>query len=169
MSFAVPSIQSHAAAFALQRLGIKVWPVHTVQFSSHPHHGAWTGQAFAAAHVRSRIGRLDARGYLRGTSEHIAGDDRINALAVTAERTRHVGTPYIPLAPMLNGIGKRIAAVFLGRYLQRHDTGLALSHSVSSLQALVRGTDVGMPRDLNLISMQDALVRAPEVFAAELV
>ena len=285
MSFTVLSIQSHvvaghvgndAAAFALQRLGVEVWPVHTVQFSNHPGHGAWTGQAFDAAHVRSLIDGLDARGYLRrvnavlsgyvGTAEtgaaiadvvarvkaqnanaiyccdpvmgdvgpglfvkpdvppffvniampladiatpnvfelslltgtpaselvtvpeliaaaltlierglrvvlvtsvHIAGDDRIATLAVTAEHAWRVSTPYIPLTPMPNGMGDCIAALFLGRYLQHHDVALALSQSVSSLYALVRGTDASMPRDLNLIAMQDALVHAPETFVTE--
>ena len=68
---------------------------------------------------------------------------------------------------MPNGMGDCIAALFLGRYLQHRDIALALSQSVSSLYALVRGTDAGMPRDLNLVAMQDALVRAPEVFATE--
>ena len=44
------SIQSHvayghvgnaAAAFPLQRLGIEVWQVHTVQFSNHTGYGSW--------------------------------------------------------------------------------------------------------------------------------
>lgn len=285
MPFTVLSIQSHvvaghvgndAAAFALQRLGVEVWPIHTVQFSNHPGHGAWTGQAFDAAHVRSLIDGLDARGFLRRvdavlsgyvgtaqtgaaiaeavtrvkaqnavaiyccdpvmgdvgpgvfvkpdvppfflntaipladiatpnvfelalltgmpasslntlqelvaaarmlitrgprvvlvTSAHVAGDDRINTLAVTADRAWRVGTPYVPLTPMPNGMGDCIAALFLGRYLQHHDIALALSQSVSSLFALVRGTDASMPRDLNLIAMQDALVNAPETFDAE--
>ena len=49
------SIQSHvayghvgnsAAVFALQRIGVAVWPVHTVQFSNHPGYGGWRGHAF---------------------------------------------------------------------------------------------------------------------------
>ncbi|MBJ7453277.1 MAG: pyridoxal kinase, partial [Blastococcus sp.] len=44
----VLSIQSHvayghvgnaAAVFPLQRLGVEVWPVHTVQFSNHTGYG----------------------------------------------------------------------------------------------------------------------------------
>ena len=286
MPFTVLSIQSHvvaghlgndAAAFALQRLGVEVWPIHTVQFSNHPGHGAWTGQTFDAAHMRSLIDGLDARGYLRrvdavlsgyiGTAEtgaviaeavarvkaqntdaiyccdpvmgdvgrglfvkpdvppffvdiatsladiatpnvfelsllagmsasalltvpglvaaaralvkrcprvvlvtgaHVTGDDRIATLAVTPERAWRVSTPYIPLTPMPNGMGDCIAAFFLGRYLQHYDIALALSQSVSSLYALVRGADVNTPRDLNLIAVQDALVKAPETFSAEL-
>jgi pyridoxine kinase len=58
------SIQSHvayghvgnsAATFPLQRLGVEVWPVHTVQFSNHPGHKKWRGQAFPAAQVREVV------------------------------------------------------------------------------------------------------------------
>ena len=82
MPFTVLSIQSHvvaghvgndAAVFALQRLGIEVWPIHTVQFSNHPGHGAWTGQAFDAAHVRSLIDGLDARGFLSRVDAVLSG------------------------------------------------------------------------------------------------
>ena len=101
------------------------------------------------------------------TSAHLAGDERISTLAVSAGRAWRVSTPYVVLTPMPNGMGDCIAALFLGRYLQHHDVALALSQSVSSLYALVRGTDASMPRDLNLIALQDALVHAPEAFAAE--
>ena len=35
-----------SAVFPLQRLGVEVWPVHTVQFSNHTGYGAWTGRVF---------------------------------------------------------------------------------------------------------------------------
>lgn len=50
----VLSIQSHvvyghagnsAAVFPMQRLGVQVWPIHTVQFSNHTQYGQWQGQA----------------------------------------------------------------------------------------------------------------------------
>lgn len=41
-----------AAVFALQRLGVDVWPVHTVQLSNHTAHAAWGGGALGAGHVR---------------------------------------------------------------------------------------------------------------------
>jgi pyridoxine kinase len=56
----VLSIQSHvayghvgnsSAVFALQRLGVEVWPVHTVQFSNHTGYGAWRGRIFDGASV----------------------------------------------------------------------------------------------------------------------
>jgi pyridoxine kinase len=49
------SIQSHvvyghvgnaAAVFPLQRLGVEVWPLHTVQFSNHTGYGSWKGRVF---------------------------------------------------------------------------------------------------------------------------
>ncbi len=281
MPIQVLSIQSHvvaghvgndAAAFTLQRLGIEVWPIHTVQFSNHTGHGAWTGQAFSAHHVRELVDGLDARGLLgrvdavlsgyigsvetgativdavrrvkaqnpralyccdpvmgdvgRGvfvkpdvpqffattalgitdiitpnvfelglltgrdlrseaalidaartvldhgarialvTSARTEDNDSIATLAVTADAAWAVRTPYLPLDPMPNGMGDCIAALFLGRYLQHRDIALALSQAVSSLFALVRGTDAAMPRDLNLIAMQDQLVNPSQHFDA---
>ena len=67
----VISIQSHvayghvgnsAAVFALQRLGVDVWPVHTVQFSNHTGYPDWQGQAFGADHIAAVIDGLAARG-----------------------------------------------------------------------------------------------------------
>jgi pyridoxine kinase len=67
------SIQSHvvyghvgnsAAVFALQRLGCEVWPVHTVQFSNHPGHGAWRGQALDATLIRDVVAGIAERGVL---------------------------------------------------------------------------------------------------------
>jgi pyridoxine kinase len=51
------SIQSHvayghvgnsAAVFPLQRMGVEVWPIHTVQFSNHPGYGEWQADIGAA-------------------------------------------------------------------------------------------------------------------------
>jgi pyridoxine kinase len=68
------SIQSHvayghvgnaAAAFPLQRLGIEVWPVHTVQFSNHTGYGSWKGSVFDGAMIREVIAGMAERGALR--------------------------------------------------------------------------------------------------------
>jgi len=67
---AILSVQSHvasghvgnsAAVFSLQRLGHDVWPVNTVQFSNHPGHGAFSGEAEAPSRVQA---------ILRGLEEH---------------------------------------------------------------------------------------------------
>jgi len=68
------SIQSHvayghvgnaAAAFPLQRLGIEVWQVHTVQFSNHTGYGSWKGAVFDAGMIREVIAGISERGALR--------------------------------------------------------------------------------------------------------
>ena len=67
------SIQSHvayghvgnsAAVFALQRIGVEVWPVHTVQFSNHTGYGKPRGQVFDASLIRDVVGGLEQRGVL---------------------------------------------------------------------------------------------------------
>lgn len=67
------SIQSHvayghvgnsSAAFALQRTGIEVWPILTVQFSNHTGYGSWRGRAFDAATIRELMQGISERGVL---------------------------------------------------------------------------------------------------------
>ncbi|MGN6462040.1 MAG: pyridoxal kinase, partial [Pseudolabrys sp.] len=67
------SIQSHvayghvgnaAAVFPLQRLGIDVLPVHTVQFASHAGYGPPQGSVMDAASIGAVIDGLEARGAL---------------------------------------------------------------------------------------------------------
>ena len=73
------SLQSHvayghvgnsAAVFALQRLGIEVWPIHTVQFSNHTGYGAWRGRAFDAGLIEELVQGIDERGVL-GTCDGV--------------------------------------------------------------------------------------------------
>jgi len=67
------SIQSHvayghvgnaAATFPLQRIGVEVWPVHTVQFSNHTGYGAWTGRVFEAGLITELVQGVADRGVL---------------------------------------------------------------------------------------------------------
>jgi pyridoxine kinase len=67
------SIQSHvayghvgnaAATFPLQRIGVEVWPIHTVQFSNHTGYGAWTGRVFEASLITEVVQGIAARGVL---------------------------------------------------------------------------------------------------------
>jgi pyridoxine kinase len=67
------SIQSHvvyghvgnsAAVFPLQRLGREVWPLMTVQFSSHLGYSGWRGRAFDAAMIDDCVSGLEAIGVL---------------------------------------------------------------------------------------------------------
>lgn len=53
-----------SAVFPLQRLGVEVWAVHTVQFSNHPGYGHCTGQVFGGEQIASLIDGIAARGVL---------------------------------------------------------------------------------------------------------
>jgi pyridoxine kinase len=78
----VLSIQSHvayghvgnaAAVFPMQRLGVEVWPVHTVQFSNHTGYGAWRGPVFDAAMIREVVRGIGERGVLGGCDAVLSG------------------------------------------------------------------------------------------------
>ena len=67
------SIQSHvvyghvgnsAAVFPFQRLGREVWPLMTVQYSSHVGYAGWRGRAFDAAMIDDCLSGLEAIGVL---------------------------------------------------------------------------------------------------------
>ena len=57
-------VGNSAAVFPLQRLGMEVWPVNTVQFSNHPGYGHRSGQVFSGDHIRDLIDGVAARGVL---------------------------------------------------------------------------------------------------------
>ena len=67
------SIQSHvayghvgndAAVFTLQRMGVEVWPIHTVQFSNHTGYGDWKGRVFDAGMIDEVMAGIAQRGVL---------------------------------------------------------------------------------------------------------
>ena len=67
------SIQSHvayghvgnaAAVFPLQRMGVEVWPIHTVQFSNHTGYGSWKGRVFDADMISEIVTGIEQRGVL---------------------------------------------------------------------------------------------------------
>ncbi len=82
MAGALLFIQSHvvyghvgnsAAVFPLQRLGCEVWPIHTVQFSSHAGYPGWRGRAFDAALIDDCVAGLQAIGALARCEGVISG------------------------------------------------------------------------------------------------
>ncbi len=76
------SLQSHvayghvgndAAVFPLQRLGVEVWPIHTVQFSNHTGYGAWRGEVFGAAQIGEVMQGIEERGVLPSCDGVLSG------------------------------------------------------------------------------------------------
>lgn len=75
----VLSIQSHvayghvgnaSAVFPMQRLGVEVWPIHTVQFSNHTGYGAWRGRVFDGPAIEELVAGIGERGVL-GTCDGV--------------------------------------------------------------------------------------------------
>ncbi|MGF1629244.1 MAG: pyridoxal kinase PdxY [Kiloniellaceae bacterium] len=116
----VISIQSHvayghvgnaAAVFVLQRLGIEVWPIHTVQFSNHTGYPDWQGEVFSAAHIASLIDGLAARGALARCDALLTGyigDPALGAVIVDAAARIRAANPQAITAcdPVMGDHGK---------------------------------------------------------------
>lgn len=76
------SIQSHvaygyvgncAAVFPLQRLGVDVWPVLTVNYSNSTVYGSWRGPVIPADQVLEVVRGVDDRGALAGVDAVLSG------------------------------------------------------------------------------------------------
>ncbi|TXM65128.1 pyridoxal kinase PdxY [Methylobacterium sp. WL120] len=76
------SIQSHvayghvgnaSAVFPMQRLGVEVWPIHTVQFSNHTGYGAWRGRVFDGPAVEDLVAGIRERGVLGSCDGVLSG------------------------------------------------------------------------------------------------
>ena len=102
-----------AAMFPLQRLGAEVWAIHTVQFSNHPGHGAFTGQVFPGKSVRTLVDGIAARGLLPQCDAVLSGymgdADTIEAVlhAVSAARSANPQALYC-CDPVIGDTGRGI-------------------------------------------------------------
>lgn len=116
------SIQSHvayghvgndAAVFPLQRLGVEVWPIHTVQFSNHAGYGEWKGRVFDAGLIRELVGGIEQRGVLGECdgvlSGYMGGADIGGAIldAVGAVRRANPSARYC-CDPVIGDVGRGI-------------------------------------------------------------
>jgi pyridoxine kinase len=116
------SIQSHvvyghvgnsAAVFALQRMGVEVWPIHTVQFSNHTGYGAWKGEVFGPKLIRDLMAGLEARGVLGecdGVLSGYMGSAEIAEAIVEAVGTVRRNNPSARYAcdPVIGDVGKGV-------------------------------------------------------------
>jgi len=116
------SIQSHvayghvgnsAAAFPLQRMGVEVWPVHTVQFSNHPGYGQWQGRVFDADMIREVVGGIAKRGVLGecdGVLSGYMGGADIGAAVLEAVATVKSANPSARYCcdPVIGDVGRGV-------------------------------------------------------------
>ncbi len=72
-SVAYGHVGNSAAVFPLQRLGVEVMPVHTVNFSNHTGYGAWRGPLIDPADVRDVVTGIEERGAFADTDAILSG------------------------------------------------------------------------------------------------
>jgi pyridoxine kinase len=116
------SIQSHvayghvgndAAVFSLQRIGVEVWPIHTVQFSNHTGYGDWKGRVFDAGMINEVVAGISQRGVLGecdGVLSGYMGSVDIGAAildAVAAAKRANPAAQYC-CDPVIGDVGRGI-------------------------------------------------------------
>ncbi|WP_277961414.1 pyridoxal kinase PdxY [Pseudomonas sp. RIT-To-2] len=76
------AIQSHvvfghagngAAVFPMQRVGVNVWPLNTVQFSNHTQYGQWAGEVLAPAQIPALVEGIATIGELGNCDAVLSG------------------------------------------------------------------------------------------------
>jgi len=114
------SIQSHvvyghvgnaAAVFPLQRLGREVWPLMTVQFSSHTGYSGWRGRAFDAGLIDECVNGLKSIGVLSrcaGLLTGYLGKQEIGEAALRALASLRAANPEAAYAcdPVIGDVGR---------------------------------------------------------------
>jgi pyridoxine kinase len=134
------SIQSHvvyghvgnsAGVFPLQRLGREVWPMMTVQFSSHAGYPGWRGRAFDAGMIDECVEGLRAIGALSrcaGLLTGYLGKPEIGEAALRALRAIRAANSDAAYAcdPVIGDVGRgRYVAEGVGEFFR--DRALALA------------------------------------------
>jgi pyridoxine kinase len=116
------SIQSHvayghvgnaSAVFSMQRLGVEVWPIHTVQFSNHTGYGAWTGRVFDAPMIEELVEGLAGRGVLGACdgvlSGYMGSADIGNAILSTVAKVRAANPDALYCCdPVIGDVGRGV-------------------------------------------------------------
>lgn len=116
------SIQSHvayghvgnaSAVFPMQRLGVEVWPIHTVQFSNHTGYGDWTGRVFDGPMIEELVEGIARRGVLPRCdgvlSGYMGSADIGNAILGTVARVREANPEAIYCCdPVIGDVGRGV-------------------------------------------------------------
>src|SRR5215204_2626740 len=116
------SIQSHvayghvgnaSAVFPMQRLGVEVWPIHTVQFSNHTGYGAWKGRVFDAPAIEDLVDGIAERGVLPRCdgvlSGYMGSADIGTAILSAVERVRAANPKALYCCdPVIGDVGRGV-------------------------------------------------------------
>ena len=118
----VLSIQSHvayghvgnaSAVFPMQRLGVEVWPIHTVQFSNHTGYGSWKGRVFDGPAIEDLVEGIAERGVLERCdgvlSGYMGSADIGNAILSAVARVRSLNPDALYCCdPVIGDVGRGI-------------------------------------------------------------
>ncbi len=118
----VLSIQSHvayghvgnaSAVFPMQRLGVEVWPVHTVQFSNHTGYGSWKGRVFDGPAIEELVEGIAERGVLERCdgvlSGYMGSADIGNAFLSAVARVRALNPRALYCCdPVIGDVGRGV-------------------------------------------------------------
>ncbi len=116
------SIQSHvayghvgnaSAVFPMQRLGVEVWPIHTVQFSNHTGYGAWKGRVFDGGMIDEVMEGIAERGVLTSCdgvlSGYMGSADIGHAILSAVERVRAANPKALYCCdPVIGDVGRGV-------------------------------------------------------------
>jgi len=118
----VLSIQSHvayghvgnaSAVFPMQRLGVEVWPIHTVQFSNHTGYGSWKGRVFDGPAIEDLVEGIAERGVLERCdgvlSGYMGSADIGNAILAAVARVRALNPEALYCCdPVIGDVGRGV-------------------------------------------------------------
>lgn len=188
----VISIQSHvvfghagnsSAVFPMQRMGVEVWPIHTVQYSNHTQYAeGWTGRATNAEDISSLIDGLDNIHQLDNCAALISGyqgsADQCDAVekAVRKVKQRNADALYV-CDPVMgdpkkgcivaDGVQEKIAQQLLpladvivpNQYELTQLTGIEISTLeqavIACKVAIGKGTKMVLVKHLHSLSSED--------------
>ncbi|MCO5091957.1 pyridoxal kinase PdxY [Bosea sp. (in: a-proteobacteria)] len=116
------SIQSHvayghvgnaSATFPMQRLGVEVWPIHTVQFSNHTGYGNWKGRVFDGGMIDEVMEGIAERGALTTCdgvlSGYMGSADIGHAILSAVERVRAANPKALYCCdPVIGDVGRGV-------------------------------------------------------------
>lgn len=169
----VLSIQPHvvfghagnsAAVFPMQRLGVNVWPLDTMQFSNHMQYGHWAGSAIDGPQMSALVEGIGTIGMLRrcdavmsgylGSTAHVeAVGEIVRMVKATNPQAWHFATPVIGA-----GAGASVDDYLLETIPGTAD-GLAPTHD--ALQKLVGRTIE--TADEAVVACREVIRRGPSV------
>jgi pyridoxine kinase len=102
-----------AAVFVLQRLGLEVDAIHTVQFSNHTGYGAWKGNVYAPESIGELVDGIEARGALETfdavLSGYMGSAGTVEQVVNTVRRVRELNPKAIYCCdPVMGDVGRGI-------------------------------------------------------------